>query len=284
MKAEPDKPVAAVERALLILDAFRKGDGALTLTEVSARTGLYMSTILRLAKTLEDFGYLAKNRDGALCLGPKPLHLGRLFQDSLQPSEIILPVLRDLVAATGESAAYSVRFGDHRVCALRVDTSHVIRPHVVPGESFPLTSGCGGRMFLAFEQPLRPEYEPVRRKLVASSAGELGPDMAGVAAPVFDAGGGLAGVLTVSGPHTRFNLAAMRRCERVLIEAARRATAKLGGEAMVFDGVLQLPRPGMHGKIAEPLSVQPLARITPEARKLPAHRRRPAVRRRVSAR
>lgn len=279
MKDAEDKPVAAVERALSILDAFGKGNASLTLGELSERTGLYRSTILRLAKTLEDFGYLTRNKTGAISIGPKPIHLARLFQDSLQPAEIILPALTRLVAATGESAAYSVRFGDKRVCALRVDSPHVIRPHVSPGEAFPLNKGCGGRMFLAFERPFAPEYEKVRRKLVASSAGELGPDMAGVASPVFDASGDLAGVLTITGPHSRFNLAAMRNCEALLISAARDITRGLGGNTQAFDTVLPPSRiaqgPGNAARQASTASAlsSKQAQVMRSQAKQPARRR-----------
>ena len=52
--------VAAVERALEVLQAFRVQDASLTLADLEERTGLYKSTILRLAATLENFGYLSR--------------------------------------------------------------------------------------------------------------------------------------------------------------------------------------------------------------------------------
>jgi len=70
--------VAAVDRALTILDAFREADQSLTLTEISKRVGFYKSTTLRLAESLEKFGYLRRLEDGAFRLGPKPLFLGSL--------------------------------------------------------------------------------------------------------------------------------------------------------------------------------------------------------------
>ena len=43
--------LAAVERALSILEAFGEADDELTLAELAKRTGLYKSTILRLSKS-----------------------------------------------------------------------------------------------------------------------------------------------------------------------------------------------------------------------------------------
>ena len=53
--------VAAVDRALSILDAFTDDDGS-AWPSSSKRTGLYKSTVLRLAKSLEKFGYRAAHR------------------------------------------------------------------------------------------------------------------------------------------------------------------------------------------------------------------------------
>ena len=51
--------VSAVERALAVLTAFRRGDGSLSLAALAERSGLVKSTIMRLAVSLEAFGLLA---------------------------------------------------------------------------------------------------------------------------------------------------------------------------------------------------------------------------------
>ena len=43
---------------------------------------------------------------------------------------MVLPELRALVEATGESAAYHVRQGATRLCLYRVDSPHPIRDHI----------------------------------------------------------------------------------------------------------------------------------------------------------
>ena len=82
--------VAAVDRALTILDAFREADQSLTLTEISKRVGFYKSTTLRLAESLEKFGYLRRLEDGAFRLGPKPLFLGSLYQRHFRLAEFVI--------------------------------------------------------------------------------------------------------------------------------------------------------------------------------------------------
>ena len=75
--------VAAVDRALSILDALT--DDKVTLAELSKRTDLYKSTVLRLLKSLEKFGYVLRSADGSYRLGSKVLHLGSLYQRHFRP-------------------------------------------------------------------------------------------------------------------------------------------------------------------------------------------------------
>ena len=53
--------VAAVDRALAIRDAFTDQDQKLSLAELAKRTGLYKSTAIRLAKSLEKGRYLHRS-------------------------------------------------------------------------------------------------------------------------------------------------------------------------------------------------------------------------------
>ncbi|MBN9429082.1 MAG: IclR family transcriptional regulator [Burkholderiales bacterium] len=228
-------PIASVERALEVLDAFEAGPGSLTLTELSERTGLYKSTILRIAETLATRGYLVKEFDGTYQIGPKPFRLGARYQSSVIPTEWVLPVLRDLVTATRESAAFNVRYGEHRVCLLRVDSPHLIRDHTQPGDIRPLGRGAAGKLMLAFDQLQDPQFDAARRELILHSYGEIEADMAGIAVPVFGADGRLRGVLTVSGPSGRFTKTAVKGIEEALWSAAISLTARIGGDVARFE-------------------------------------------------
>ncbi|MCC6474227.1 MAG: IclR family transcriptional regulator [Burkholderiales bacterium] len=232
------KTVAAVERAFSLLEAFGDKDVFLSLGELAQRTGLYKSTILRLAQTLERLGYLARRADGDYYIGPAPLRLGRLFQAGLMLTDALLPVMRKLVEDTGESASFYIRHGDTRLCLYRIDSPQPLRDHFRAGDVLPLDRGSGGVILAAFSRPHPPRYAAVRERLVATSSGALARDMAGVGAPVFDAAHELVGALGVSGPVTRFDARAVERFERIVLEAARSASAALGGDARRFDAAL----------------------------------------------
>lgn len=227
--------VAAVERALSLLDAFREGDAQLTLAELADRTGLYKSTILRLAQTLETRGWLARRSDGAYHVGPAALRLARLYQNAVKPEDVILPALRKLVEQTEESAGFHIRFGDKRLCLYRVDSPQVLRDHFRPGDALPLERGAGGHVILAFTDPKDKTHATVRERLLAVSSGTLTRDMSGVAAPVFDANDAFLGAISLSGPMTRFGAKVLPRFESLVRATARELTAALGGNVARFD-------------------------------------------------
>ena len=58
------KGLSAAERALAVLTAFRRGDGALSLAELAERTELVKSTIMRLAVSLQRYRLLGRLSDG----------------------------------------------------------------------------------------------------------------------------------------------------------------------------------------------------------------------------
>lgn len=219
-----EQGVAAVERALSILSAWRAGEAALPLAELATRTGLYKSTILRLLASLERFRCVQRRPDGQWALGPMLFRWGMLYQRGLNLDAIIPPMLHDLTGRTGESATFWVREGDRRLCLFRSDSPRPVRDHLHPGELLPLDRGAGGRVLLAFAAGSGTAAERVMVTL-----GERDPEMAAVAAPVFGSGGALAGALALSGPRLRME-PLLERLKPVVAEAASILTRRLGGD------------------------------------------------------
>lgn len=78
--SEAQTGVAAVDRALLILSAFREDDAPVSLALLARRTSLYKSTILRLLQSLIRAGYVARLPDGNYVVGAEPLRLAKIYQ------------------------------------------------------------------------------------------------------------------------------------------------------------------------------------------------------------
>lgn len=225
---------AAVDRALSLLSAFQAGDEALSLAQFAERTQLYKSTVLRLLASLEHARLVRRQDDGRYALGMEIARLHGLYAASQSLDRIVLPVLRALVAATGESAAYHVRQeqGESwvRLCQFRIDSSHVVRDHVRAGDLLPNDRGAGARVLIAFgpeaDRPRgakeRKLYDAIRAQGFCALVGDRTAELAGISAPVFHADGSLAAAVTLTMPTHRY--------DEGYIEPVRAAAKELSGQ------------------------------------------------------
>lgn len=228
---------AAVDRALSLLAAFRPGDASLSLAELAERTQLYKSTALRLLASLEHAHLLQRLDDARYALGGEVARLHGIYAASFSLDRVVMPVLRQLAAVTGESAAYHVRQGQAphqmRLCLYRVDSPHPVRDHIRAGDVLPLHRGTGGRVLSAFgagddgRKPTQAEkrvHARIRADGYMTAVGDRLTDVAGISAPVFHADGAIAASLTLTMPAHRFD---ERHVGKVLA-AARQLSGRVG--------------------------------------------------------
>ena len=216
--------VDAVDRALVILQAFTVGRERQSLAQLAAATGLYKSTILRLARSLEHGGFLHRAADGEFSLGPQPLRLAAIYRLGLRLEDHVRPVLRALVDETGESASFFRREGSSRLCLFREETRRAIRDHITEGDLLPMGQGAAGHILARAVGMAQASAIPP-----ALSRGERDAETAALAAAVFGENG-LAGALTLSGPIGRFDDACVSSMSERLIDHARTLTHHLGGQ------------------------------------------------------
>jgi DNA-binding IclR family transcriptional regulator len=236
--------VAAVNRALSILQAFEGETEALTLALLARRTGLYKSTLLRLIASLQAFGYIVQLPTGRYQLGPTPFRLGAVYQRANRLHDHVMPVLRRLVAEGTESPSFHVRHDQKlRLCVFRVDSQHSTLDRVEAGALLPLDRGAAGKVILAFDGSVQNEaLNEIRRNFIAMSFGERDPDCAGIAAPVFGAENRLIGALSVSGPKPRFTPESKARMSELVLDAAVELTRALGGHVEAMKKIADVAR------------------------------------------
>jgi DNA-binding IclR family transcriptional regulator len=265
--------VAAVDRALSILDALT--DQKTSLAELAKRTGLYKSTILRLATSLERFGYVLRSEDGGYRLGSKLLYLGSLYQKHFNTSEVVPPILRKIADELHEGASFYIADGEHRVVLHRVDASRSVRDQVHEGDRFVLTNGASGHVLRAFNGARGERFDNIREAMYAASYGERDPETAAVSCPVFGHGNRAVGALSVSGPRYRIEALGEAKIVPVLFKHGHALTRTFGGDvhAPTFVGWLKPSR-------AKGRSSQSAAAPT---RGAPASRKTSAVRAKVAA-
>jgi DNA-binding IclR family transcriptional regulator len=223
--------VAVIDRACAILFAFKPDDTALTLAELAARTGLYKSTLLRLAGALIQHRLLLRLDDGRYQLGAATFMLGAVYQRSLKLGDILVPLMQELARTSGEGVSFYVRDEQARVCLHRVDSTHVVRFHVREGDVLPLESGSGGRALQAFGGTEGERFEQIRQDFYCVSISERDRETAGITVPVFGVKQTLRGVLTLAGPSSRIDQTFVTANLGALFDCTINATEALGGDA-----------------------------------------------------
>jgi len=194
---EPKGGVIALERGLNVLLALHAETG-LTLSEIARKTSLNKTTVLRLLQSLERLAFV--HRVGDLYkLGASIFVLARGQAEAGFIRDLVTPTLEQLAKETGETATFYMKHGKQRVCVAIAAGHHVVRPNVAIGDILPL-SGAAGKVFVAYAKG-RPEGF---QGDIQQSLGERNPELAAVAAPLFDAAGNLLGAMSLSGTYVRF--------------------------------------------------------------------------------
>jgi len=217
--------IATLDRALSLLTAFSAAHPTPTLAQIAAHARIYKSTVLRMLASLEHAQLVHKRPDGCYALGLEVERLHQVYAASFSLEIVVMPVLRELVAATRESAAYYVRQGEHRLCLHRIDSPRPVRDHMRVGDLLPLDRGAGGRILSAYAGARGAMYAKIRREHLVVLTGDRVPELAGIGAPVFGADGAVAGALTLTMPNERLDLGHTQP----VLAAAQRLTTLLGG-------------------------------------------------------
>jgi DNA-binding IclR family transcriptional regulator len=218
--------VAAVDRALSLMTAFRNGDASLTLADLAMRTQLHKSTALRLIASLEHARWLRRMDDGRYRLGPEVARLQPLYTASFSLEQEVVPALRRLVEKTRESAAFHVRQGDARLCLYRVDSPQLVRDHIQAGDLLPLDRGAGGRVLMAYAGARGAIHDRIRKDGVVTLTGDRVAELTGISAPVFGADAELLGALTLTMPTPRLKASFAALVKSAAGELSRRLGAR----------------------------------------------------------
>ncbi|KAF1041805.1 IclR family transcriptional regulator [Xylophilus sp.] len=227
--------VAAVARALALLDAFGIADTSLPLAELARRTGLAKPTVLRLARTLAASGYLVGREGGAWRLGPAVARLGARYQRAFDLRNVIEPALQTLAEQTGHSASFFTQEDGQRVRLLRVrGADGFVSPGRV-GEPLPLDRGAAGQVFLAYAGAAGQAAQTIRKRGYHLTIGEADATAASIAAPVFAARGGVLGAVSIAVPADAGAAAELSRHAQPLVETAQRLSQTLAAARYASD-------------------------------------------------
>ena len=249
--------IQSVDRAVTLLEAIAEAGGESTLTELSRRTRLNISTCHHLLSTLVARGYVAKvpvRRSYAL--GARILYLSNACL-----RQVDLPVranafIEQINAATGETVHLAVLQGDSMVKVAKRESRHPVRVDTgALGKSDAPHATASGKAMLAWlpEDDMRrvlsnglPRFTPktitewpaliealrhVRRNGYAMDDEEYQPGVICVGAPIRDHNGAVVGAISASTPAMRANDDHLSLIREQVVTAVRALSAELGGHA-----------------------------------------------------
>ena len=250
--ATPGRPVAAVERALDVLEILADAGDPLGVNEIARRLDVSPSSASRLLGTLAARGLVERvEATGRYRLGVRLLQLGTHVLQRLDVRAVARPVLEQLERRTGETATLSLPAAGEGVTVDHVPSSRSVRSAALVGRPSIAHATAVGKVVLAFgtgreaEIPAQlPAFttrtitEPATLEAAVAQTrargwgeadGEREDDLAAIAAPVFGHAGGLTAVIGVQGPSDRFDAEARRAALPALVDAADALGGLLGG-------------------------------------------------------
>ncbi|MGV9452068.1 IclR family transcriptional regulator [Streptomyces sp. NPDC003635] len=217
-------PRSAPDRLLSVLAAFDHEHPALSLTDISRRAGLSLTTAHRLVAALTRWGALERDSSGVYHVGLRLWEVAALAPRGLALRQVALPYLEDLYEATHENVQLAVRDGGEVVYIEWLSGRSAVDVHIRVGARWPLHATGVGLALLAHDDParqeeycagplasftpytitdparLRRELAEVRRTGVSVSVRQVTDHALSVAAPVRGPGGGVVAAVSVVVP------------------------------------------------------------------------------------
>ncbi len=216
--------IAGLEKGLSIIECFDDGNARMTASQAGVRCGLSRTAARRYLLTLEHLGYVAG--DGKLFwLTPRVLRLGQSYLESARLPRIVQPFLQRVTAGTQESAYVSVMDGNEIVYVARNGSSRAMNIGYVLGARVQAQVTAAGLLMLSLREPawldswlathelktytsytitskdrMRVEMARVRSQGWSISEQQLDLNFRGVAVPLRDRHGDVAGALSVTMP------------------------------------------------------------------------------------
>ncbi|MCI5067422.1 IclR family transcriptional regulator [Acidovorax sp.] len=153
----PAKPsVQVLERMFTLIDVLASREEAISLKEISEKTGLHPSTTHRILNDLTIGRFVDRPESGSYRLGMRLLELGNLVKARLSVRDAALIPMRNLHKLIQQPVNLSMRQGDEIVYVERAysERSGMQVVRAIGGRA-PLHLTSTGKLFLAVDDPQR---------------------------------------------------------------------------------------------------------------------------------
>ncbi|MBZ5545330.1 MAG: IclR family transcriptional regulator [Acidobacteriia bacterium] len=247
--------VKALVKALRILECLAEDEQTtFTLTELSRRLHLHVSTVHRLMVNLLRQGFVELDpATGGYQLGFRVLRMGLRVLDRLDYRRVAHPLLRELNLQTQETVHLAILQGDRAISIEKFGSPQPVGLDPRLGGQMPLYCTGVGKVLLAFQRDealaemlrslpldrrtqhtitalpqLKKELSKIREQGYAFDQEEAVVGLRCVAAPLLDHLGRVVAAFSVAGPSTRLTDARIEELTGLVRETSREISHRLG--------------------------------------------------------
>ncbi len=251
------KNVQSLERALSLIEHMAEAGRPVTISELSEKVGLKISTVHRLLNTLLNRGYVEQDRETSKYqLGLKLLEVANNIFSYTDIRTITRPFLAELVDRCNETANLAVLDGTEIVYIDQIESQNyiIVKMFAQVGNRGPVHCTASGKTLLAYlaekeldrifsrielkqftgqtitePEKLKKELEQVRKQGYALDWGEMEEHVRCIAAPIFNYENKAVASIGVSGPDTRItNEYIKKELASTVTDIAARASIRMG--------------------------------------------------------
>jgi len=247
--------VKSLIKALSILETLGEAEQpSYTLTELSRRLHLHVSTVHRLVVNLVRQGFLEQDpATGGYRLGFRVLRMGLRVLNRLDFRRVADPLLRELNRKTQETVHLVILQTDHGISIEKYGSPQPVSLDAPLGGRVPLHCTGVGKTLLAYQSgdllarlakspgferytsrtltslgQLKKELEKIREQGYAVDNEEAVEGLRCVAGPVFDHTGRILAAFSVAAPATRLTPPRIPEIARLVCETSREICYRLG--------------------------------------------------------
>ena len=166
--------IQVIERMFALIDVLASREEAISLKEISEKTGLHPSTTHRILNDLATGRFVDRPEAGNYRLGMRLLELGNLVKSRLNVRDAALGPMRELHNLTQQPVNLSMRQGDEIVYVERAysERSGMQVVRAIGGRA-PLHLTSVGKLFLANDDPQRVRAYAMRTGLAGHTRNSI---------------------------------------------------------------------------------------------------------------
>ena len=178
MKKDPtiaaSPTIQVIERMFTLMDVLASREEAISLKEISQKTGLHPSTAHRILNDLATGRFVDRPEAGSYRLGMRLLELGNMVKGRLNVRDAALAPMRELHKLIQQPVNLSMRQGDEIVYIERAysERSGMQVVRAIGGRA-PLHLTSVGKLFLAADDPLRVRSYATRTGLAGQTRNSI---------------------------------------------------------------------------------------------------------------